>query len=314
MRGGSWENQCSNELLVNSYTLFRRISINYFGIFGKEIQTMGSEIQTDQINVIETQLSSIPFAIVGDSHLVSLGYNPMNKEYVLDESGKRYKRILQRIASSNASFMIHGGDTVGKTPTGRSPDEKYKAFANVTKGIFKRRVFYILGNWDRVSLFTKYISPTIRGVSNVPGSNGKVKMVVLDNADGSFHAEDLVILRGLSSKYQYLIDFHRPLRVGNLGNMDGHIISKAQTDLFFSNIPKNVRNRILAIFTHHRHTFFYQKNNIFSGFSRTSFFITPCSGRYRCLTPGYLRASLIRGTNDAYHLMFNPKTDFVKVT
>lgn len=260
-----------------------------------------------------SQQSQIRFAILGDSHLVSLGYNSTTRQYVLDASGLAYRRILQRIANSNARFVIHGGDTVGKTALGRPLEEKYKAFRNVTRGILRSiPVFYTVGNWDRINLFRQYISPNIRGVSNAPGTNGRVKIVILDNADGRFHNEDINILRGLSGQYQYIIVFHWPLRVGSLVNSNGHVLSANQTNLFFQSIPGNVRNQIIAIFTHHRHSFYFLRNNPYPGFGRTAFFVVPCSGRYRCSNSGYLRITLNR-QNNRYILGFNPTTDFIRV-
>lgn len=259
-------------------------------------------------------LSAIRFAVIGDSHLSTLGYNPTTNQYILDESGNRYRRVLRRIAGLNPSFVIHGGDAIGKTTSGRPPEEKYIAFRNVTRGIIRiKPIFFAIGNWERKNLFQKYISPTVRGISDVPGTSGKVKLVILDNADGRFHAEDLAILRNLSNKYQYIIDFHWPLRVGKLVNSNSHVLSANQTTLFFNSIPPAVRNRIIAIFSHHLHSFYYIKNSIYPNFSNTSFFVAPCSGTYLCASSGFLRLTLRLKTNNQYAVVFNPATDFIKV-
>jgi hypothetical protein len=259
-------------------------------------------------------LSAIRFAVVGDSHLSTLGYNPTTNQYILDESGNRYRRVLKRIASLNPGFVLHGGDSIGKTTSGRPPEEKYIAFRNVTRGILKNKpIFFTIGNWERQNLFQKYISPKFRGISDVPGTSGRVKIVILDNADGRFHTEDLSILKNLSSQYQYIIDFHWPLRIGKLTKSDSHVLSANQTKLFFNSIPSAVRNRIIAIFSHHLHSFYFMKNHIYSNFSNTSFFVTPCSGTYLCSTSGFLRPLLRLGTNNRYVITFNPATDFIKV-
>ncbi|MFD1908824.1 hypothetical protein ACFSQ7_39910 [Paenibacillus rhizoplanae] len=39
---------------------------------------------------------------------------------------------------------------------------------------------------------------------------------------------------------------------------------------------------MLAIFTHHGHKFYRKLINIYPGYTRTKFFVTGCSGDYKC--------------------------------
>lgn len=70
----------------------------------------------------------------------------------------------------------------------------------------------------------------------------------------------------MDPNYYYIIDFHWLLRVPGITNA----------------IPANVRNRILAIFTHHAHKLFSNSVPINPNFSNTPLYVIGCSGDYTC--------------------------------
>lgn len=61
-----------------------------------------------------------------------------------------------------------------------------------------------------------------------------------------------------------------------------------------------MRDKVLAIFTHHGHLFYRKLSNIYPGYNKTKFFVCGCSGEYKCKTNGdrgYYNATLsINGT------------------
>jgi hypothetical protein len=142
---------------------------------------------------------------------------------------------------------------------------------------------------------------------NFPGTQGKVRYVWLDCALGSFSPESIHLLSNLDDRYYYIIDFHWPLKVSGITVDPSHVLSAAETAKFFGAIPVQVRDKVLAIFTHHGHIFYRKLSNIYPGYTKTKFFVTGCSGEYKCRANGdrgYYNATLaINGsvvTADAY--------------
>jgi len=74
------------------------------------------------------------------------------------------------------------------------------------------------------------------------------------------------------------------------------MISQQETDRFFEAIPPQVRNNVLAIFTHHAHTFCSKLEHIYPGFPATQFYVCGCSGAYKCKSD---ETGFIRGYYDA---------------
>jgi hypothetical protein len=229
-------------------------------------------------------MPTVNFAVLGDSHV---GYK---------NSLSIFRRILPRaVSSGNKRFVIFGGDNKHGS-VGAAAHRGYRAFRNtVNRNLGPKRIRYkaSIGNWEinTRSLFQRYLG-AVQGQINFPGTRRRVKYVWLDNSTGTFTQRSINILRGLDSRHWYIIDFHQPLRVRGLHVRPGHVISSQETRRFFNAIPPNVRNRILAIFTHHAHTFFQRTSNIYPGFPRTKFYVCGCSGAYTCRGRGYYNASL----------------------
>lgn len=143
-----------------------------------------------------------------------------------------------------------------------------------------------IGNWEAStrSLFNEYLGAAA-GEMNFPGTQGKVRYVWLDCALGQFTPVSLNLLRNLDDRYFYIIDFHWPLRVHGITVDSSHVLSAAESTKFFTAIPAKAREKVLAIFTHHGHTFYQKLNNIYPGYPKTKFFVTGCSGDYKC-NPG----------------------------
>ncbi|MNI78613.1 hypothetical protein D3C73_1350020 [compost metagenome] len=90
----------------------------------------------------------------------------------------------------------------------------------------------------------------------------------------------------MDDRYDYIIDFHWPLKVSGITVDPSHVLSAAETSKFFSAIPVKVRDRVLAIFTHHGHKFYRKLSNIYPGYPKTKFFVCGCSGEYKCKPDG----------------------------
>lgn len=229
-------------------------------------------------------MADIRFAVLGDSHI---GYK---------NGGTVFKNLLLQAVKDDKKFVFFGGDNVhGGVGTGEA-EGFYKQFNSIVKGILgPKEIPYraSIGNWETTtrSLFGKYMGDVV-GKANFPATLGRVKFIWLDNANGAFSQESLGLLKRLNANHYYVIDFHWPLRLMGVPFDNRHMVSKAETDRFFHAIPPKVRNRVLAIFTHHAHTFFRIESNIYPGFPNTKFYVTGCSGCYRCSNPGYYDAVL----------------------
>ncbi|MNI15301.1 hypothetical protein D3C73_685970 [compost metagenome] len=245
--------------------------------------------------VRKTAPQVVNFAIMGDSHV---GYG---------NGLSIYKNLLSKaVKSGNKQFVIFGGDNKHGS-VGTTAEADYKAFKDVARGILgpKHIPFKAsIGNWEdntRV-LFKKYLGNVI-GQMNFPGTNGKVKYVWLDNAPGKFSFASISLLKNLDPNYYYIIDFHWPLKVKGISVDPTHVLSQAETKHFFDAIPSNVRNKVIAIFTHHAHTFYENLNNIYPGFTKTKFYVCGCSGAYNCrcnsssCSRGYYEAALTVNNN-----------------
>lgn len=243
--------------------------------------------------ISKSQLKQVPaprkiqFAVLGDSH-VGVG-----------NSGSVFKKVLQKaVASSNKKFVIFGGDNEhGGRQSGKA-ETYYKEFKNIVKGVLDPKHIPFrasIGNWETNTrdLFKQYLG-NVTGKKNFPGTNGKVIYVWLDNASGKFSTESLALLKTLDANHHYIIDFHWPLKVNGITRKinASHVLSQEQTNMFFMAIPSRVRNKILAIFTHHAHKFYKKTSNIYPGFPKTKFFVCGCSGDYSCTNPGYYDATL----------------------
>lgn len=237
----------------------------------------------------------INFTIIGDSHV---GYG---------NGLSIYKSLLSKaVKTGNKKFVIFGGDNKHGS-TGTAADVDYKAFKDVARGILgpKNIPFKAsIGNWEdntRV-LFKKYLG-NVLGQMNFPGTNGKVKYVWLDNAPGKFSFASITLLKNLDPNFYYIIDCHWPLKVKGITVDPTHVLNQNETDHFFNAIPSNVRDNVIAIFTHHAHTFYEKLNNIYPGFTKTKFYVCGCSGAYQCKCNssgcgrGYYEAALTINNN-----------------
>ncbi|MGG1635867.1 hypothetical protein MHH56_20455 [Paenibacillus sp. FSL K6-3182] len=145
---------------------------------------------------------------------------------------------------------------------------------------------------------------------NFPGTNGNVKYVWLDNVPGKFSFASISLLKNLDPSYYYIIDCHWPLKVSGITVDPTHVISQEETNHFFNAIPSKVRNNVIAIFTHHAHTFYEKLTNIYPGFTKTKFYVCGCSGAYKCQCNstscgrGYYEAALT-SNNNQYDLTVN---------
>ncbi|WP_246627256.1 metallophosphoesterase [Paenibacillus solanacearum] len=237
----------------------------------------------------------ISFAVVGDSHV---GYG---------NSSTIFKSLLPKVVSSgNKRFVIFGGDNAqAGTDHGKFAQGRYVDFKNTADSVLgAKKIPYkaSIGNWETTTrgLFKKYLG-SVAGQMNFPGTQGKVKYVWLDNAPGRFSKKSIDILNTLDNQHYYIIDFHWPLNVkGITSSVDpSHVLSMAETKTFFNAIPSAARDNVLAIFSHHAHKFFQKYTNIYSGFTKTKFFVCGCSGDYKCKpsSRGYYDATLTLQNN-----------------
>ncbi|CAG7614210.1 metallophosphoesterase [Paenibacillus allorhizosphaerae] len=249
----------------------------------------------------------INFAVVGDSHV---GYG---------NSSTIFKNILPKVVGSgNKRFVIFGGDnTQAGADHGKFAQTRYMDFKNtVTTILGPKKIPYkaSIGNWETTTrgLFKKTLG-SVAGQMNFPGTQGKVKYVWLDNAPGSFSTTSINLLKKMDNKHYYIIDFHWPLNVkGITASVDpSHVLSLAETKKFFNAIPSTLRDRVLAIFSHHAHKFYQKYTNIYPGFTKTKFFVCGCSGAYKCKPQGgrgYYDATLTIQNNQ-----FTVRANAVKV-
>lgn len=220
----------------------------------------------------------INFAVIGDSHV---GYG---------NSSAIFKRLLPKaVSSGNKRFVIFGGDNAQAGANhGKNADAFYKDFKDtVTSTLGNIPYKASIGNWEAStrSLFIQHLGATA-GQMNFPGTQSKVRYVWLDCALGVFTPESLNILGNLDDRYSYIIDFHWPLKVSGITVDPSHVLSGTETSKFFAAIPAKVRDKVLAIFTHHGHLFYRKLTNIYPGFPTTKFFVCGCSGEYKCKSNG----------------------------
>ncbi|ASS66181.1 metallophosphoesterase [Paenibacillus sp. RUD330] len=233
-------------------------------------KTTACPIKKRRLNAIQT----VNFLVMGDSHV---GFG---------NSLSIYKRLLQQaVKSGHKSFCIFGGDNKhGSTGTQATTD--YKAFKNVATGILgpKHIPFKAsIGNWeDNTRAQFKQFLGDVMGKMDFPGTQGKVKYVWLDNAPGKFSFASIDLLTKLDPNFYYIIDCHWPLKVNGITVDPSHVLDAQETAHFFHAIPANVRDKVLAIFTHHAHTFYQNLSHIYPGFNGTQFYVCGCSGDYEC--------------------------------
>ncbi|MGE7611961.1 metallophosphoesterase family protein [Paenibacillus sp. NPDC101420] len=235
---------------------------------------------------------TINFAVIGDSHV---GYG---------NSASIFRNLLPKaVGSGNKRFVIFGGDnTQAGANHGNNANAYYKDFKDtVTSTLGSIPYKASIGNWEAStqSLFTQYLG-AVEGQMNFPGTQGKVKYVWLNCALGLFTPGSINILKNLDDQHFYIIDFHWPLKVSGITVDPSHVLSAAETAKFFAAIPTKVRDKVLAIFTHHGHLFYRKLTNIYPGYTNTKFFVCGCSGDYKCKPSGdrgYYNATLtINGT------------------
>ncbi|MEK4512298.1 metallophosphoesterase [Paenibacillus sp. FSL K6-2524] len=230
---------------------------------------------------------TIGFAVIGDSHV---GYG---------NSSSIFRNLLPKaVSSGNKKFVIFGGDnTQAGANHGNNADAYYKDFKDtVTSTLGSIPYKASIGNWEASTqpLFTKYLG-AVAGQMNFPGTQAKVKYVWLDCALGKFTPASISLLKNLDDQHYYIIDFHWPLKVSGITVDPSHVLSGAETSKFFAAIPVKVRDKVLAIFTHHGHKFYRKLNNIYPGYTKTKFFVCGCSGDYKCKPNGdrgYYNATL----------------------
>lgn len=221
---------------------------------------------------------TVDFAVIGDSHV---GYG---------NSLAIFKNLLPKAAGSgNKRFFIFGGDNAQAGANhGKDADAYYRDFKNIVTATLGSTPYKAsIGNWEASTraLFTKYLG-AVTGRINFPGTQGLVRYVWLDCALGSFSADSINLLKNLDDRYYYIIDFHWPLQISGITVDPSHVLSAAETAKFFAAIPDKARDKVLAIFTHHGHKFFRKLTNIYPGFTKTKFFVTGCSGDYKCKPSG----------------------------
>jgi hypothetical protein len=235
----------------------------------------------------------INFAVIGDSHV---GYG---------NSSALFKNVLQKAAGTgNKRFVIFGGDNAhAGADHGQFAQARYRDFKQIADGMLNpKHIRYkaSIGNWETTtrSLFRSALG-NVTGQLSFPGTGGRVKYIWLDNASGQFSTASINLLNSLNASSYYIIDFHWPLNIKGFSADPGHVLTPAETKRFFDAIPAAARDKVLAIFTHHAHKFYHKYANIYPGFAKTKFFVTGCSGAYRC-TPGgrgYYEASLTLQNN-----------------
>lgn len=245
----------------------------------------------------------IEFAVIGDSHV---GYG---------NSSSIFRNLLTKaVSSGNKKFIIFGGDNAQAGANhGNNADAYYTDFKNtVTSTLGSIPYKASIGNWETSTqpLFTKYLGAVV-GKMNFPGTQTKVKYVWLNCVQGRFTPASINLLKNLDDQHYYIIDFHWPLKVSGITVDPSHVLSGAETNKFFAAIPTKVRDKVLAIFTHHGHKFYRKLNNIYPGYTKTKFFVCGCSGDYKCKANGdrgYYNATLtINGAVfnvDAYKVQF----------
>lgn len=246
--------------------------------------------------------TTVNLAVVGDSHVGFLNSQSM------------FNTLLQRVVNnSNKRYIIFGGDDVHALGASsiQVAETYYQQFTNILNNVLGSIPFRSsIGNWEATNrnnsraLFRQYINRYLTGYRVIPGTQGLVRHVWLDNGRGGVFSQDsLNLLSNLDPNYYYIIDFHWPLRVpGITTEIHGdHVMIQMQTNMFFNAIPSNVRNKILAIFTHHAHKFFANSVTINPNFPNTSFFVTGCSGDYACISSerGYYELNLTVQNNIA---------------
>jgi hypothetical protein len=141
-----------------------------------------------------TAAQTVNFSIIGDSHV---GYS--NSLSIL-------KSVLPKaIRPGSTRFVIFGGDNKHGSK-GAQADNDYQAFKDAVTNMLGTSIPYkaSIGNWenDTREQFQKYLNPVL-GMSNFPGTGGKVKYVWLDNAPGKFSYASISLLRSLSANYYY---------------------------------------------------------------------------------------------------------------
>lgn len=226
----------------------------------------------------KVKVQTVNFAVIGDSHV---GYG---------NSTAIFRDLLPKaVNSGNKRFVIFGGDNAQAGANhGNNADAYYKDFKDtVTSTLGSIPYKASIGNWEASTqpLFTKYLG-AVNGIMNFPGTQGKVRYVWLDCALGRFTADSINLLKNLDVRYFYIIDFHWPLKVSGITVDPSHVLSTAETAKFFAAIPVKVRDKVLAVFTHHGHKFYRKLSNIYPGFTKTKFFVTGCSGEYKCQPSG----------------------------
>ncbi|MFC5452830.1 metallophosphoesterase family protein [Paenibacillus aestuarii] len=242
----------------------------------------------------------VRFAVIGDSHI---GY---------PTSLPTFKHILmEAVRTGNKRFVIFGGDNKHGS-SGASAEADYLAFKEtVTEVLGPRKIRYkaSIGNWETNTrgLFRRYLGD-VYGIMTFPGTQGRVKYVWLDNAIGRFSQASLSLLKGLDANSYYIINCHWPLRVNGISIDSSQMISQQETDRFFEAIPPHVRNKVLAIFTHHAHLFCAKQEHIYPGFPFTQYYVCGCSGAYKCPTD---ETGFIRGYYDASIVFRNRQAGIV---
>jgi hypothetical protein len=251
-----------------------------------------SRLQPKRSLILKAKAQIINFAVIGDSHV---GYG---------NSSSIFSNLLPKaVNNGNKRFVIFGGDnTQAGANHGNNANAYYKDFKDtVTSTLGSIPYKASIGNWEAStqSLFTQYLG-AVEGQMNFPGTQGKVKYVWLNCALGRFTPGSINLLRNLDDRFYYIIDFHWPLKVSGITVDPTHVLSASETNKFFSSIPTKVRDKVLAIFTHHGHLFYRKLSNIYPGYNKTKFFVCGCSGEYKCKTNGdrgYYNATLsINGT------------------
>ncbi|MFS0725277.1 metallophosphoesterase family protein [Paenibacillus sp. 1P07SE] len=243
---------------------------------------------------VRVSQSIVRFAVVGDSHV---GYG--NSETL-------FRRLLTRVVSgSNPRYVIFGGDNAhAGADHGQFAQDRYRTFKNIAdSALGPRSIPYkaAIGNWETTtrSLFRNYLG-TEFGLRSIPGTQGRVRHVWLDNATGRFSTESINLLRSLDdNRYYYIFDFHWPLNISGLTVDPSHVLSPAETRRFFDAVPSAIRSNVLAIFSHHAHLFFQKTSNVYPGFPNTKFYVTGCSGAYECRSRdrGYYNAAIVIDNN-----------------
>lgn len=236
---------------------------------------------------LKAKAQSINFAVIGDSHV---GYG---------NSLSIFKDLLPKaVSSGNKKFVIFGGDnTQAGANHGNNADTYYRDFKDtVTSTLGSIPYKASIGNWEASTqpLFTKYLG-AVTGQMNFPGTQGIVKYVWLNCALGKFTPASINLLKNLDDQHFYIVDFHWPLNVSGITVDPSHVLSVSETNKFFSAIPTKVRDKVLAIFTHHGHLFYRKLSNIYPGYTKTKFFVCGCSGDYKCKSSGdrgYYNATL----------------------